>query len=150
MNGSHRTARVPIVATEQEQKALGTVVRALERAKPGKAQLVGPDGQRMILPHSLYVVLREAVRELVEGNGVSILPVTAELTTQQAAELLNVSRPFLIKLLEKAEIPFHMAGTHRRIYLRDLTAYKDRRDAAALAALSQLSDEAQDLRIYDE
>lgn len=143
-------ASVPIMAAEVERKALGSVADALGKAKPGKAQLVGPDGRHMLLPHSLYLVLLQAVRELVRGNGIALFPVSAQLTTQQAAERLNVSRPYLIKLLEQGEIPFHMTGTHRRIYLRDLLEFKAGRDAAARDALNQLSNEAQHLGIYDE
>ncbi|HKY31705.1 MAG TPA: helix-turn-helix domain-containing protein [Candidatus Polarisedimenticolia bacterium] len=150
MKSSPLKNQAPIIAPEHEKKALGAVEDALGKSKPGKARLVGPDGQHMILPHSLYLVLREAARELADGNGISILPVMAELTTQQAAEHLSVSRPFLIKLLEDKHIPFHMAGTHRRIYLRDLLAFKEQRDTNARRALNQLSDDAQDLQIYDE
>jgi excisionase family DNA binding protein len=104
----------------------------------------------MILPQTLYVLLREVVRELAAGNGVSLRPVKAELTTQQAADELLVSRPFLIKLLERGELPFHRTGTHRRVYLRDLLDYKARRDAAARKAVDELARSAQELGIYDE
>ncbi len=143
-------ARTPIIAQEAERKALNSLAQTLQKSKPGRAQLVGVDGRRTILPHSLYNVLREAVRQLAMGNGVSILPVTAELTTQQAADQLNVSRPFLIRLLEEGRIPFHRTGTHRRVYLRDLLRYKSRRDTDAKDAVDDLSREAQELGIYDE
>jgi excisionase family DNA binding protein len=142
-------ARGPIMAPESEKKALSAVERALQKSRRGRAQLVGPDGRRTLLPRSLYVIIRDAVRQLMHGNGVSILPVMAELTTQQAAEQLNVSRPFLIKLLERHEMPFHHVGTHRRIYLRDLLAYKSRRDAAAKRAVDDLARESQELGIYN-
>jgi len=143
-------ARRPIVATERERKAIGAIASVLDRAKPGKAQLVSPDGRHTIIPHSLYELLHQAVRQLAQGNGVTILPVTAELTTQQAANLLQVSRPFVISLMEAGRIPFHLIGTHRRVYLRDLLLYRDTRDESSRKALDRLVAEAQDLGIYDE
>jgi excisionase family DNA binding protein len=150
MKSTRPATQTPIVASEAERKLLDAVESALERSKPGKARLVGPDNQYTILPESIYLILRHAVRELAKGNGVVVLHVGAKLTTQQAAEQLNVSRPFLIKLLERGEIPFHMAGKHRRIYLHDLLAYRDKRDALSREALKELVGDAQDLHIYDE
>ena len=102
------------------------------------------------LPESLYQVLIQAAHELQRGRGVSIVPVGAELTTQHAADLLNVSRPFLIRLLEAGEIPYHKVGTHRRVRLDHLLAYKSHRTAARRDFLARAASEAQDLGIYDE
>jgi excisionase family DNA binding protein len=73
-----------------------------------------------------------------------------ELTTQQAADLLNVSRPHLGKLLEQGDIPFTKAGTHRRIALGDVMAYKQRRDADRRKALTEVTHMGEDLGLYDE
>ncbi len=77
--------------------------------------------------------------ELAKGRGVSLIPMEAELTTNEAARLLKVSRPYLIRLLEKGEIPFRKVGSHRRIRFRDLMAYKQRTDQQRLDALEELS-----------
>jgi excisionase family DNA binding protein len=143
-------SREPIVAPERERPALERIRQALGPKKPGGARLRGPGGEEMIIPQSLYAVLVQAVKELMSGRAISIVPVTAELTTQQAADMLNVSRPFLVKLLEAGAIRFHKAGTHRRVYLKDLLAYKRKRDEEAQRALGRLVTEAQDLGIYDE
>jgi excisionase family DNA binding protein len=138
----------PIVATDDERAGLASIERTLEGR--GRARLIGPNNEQMIIPESLYSVLREAARQLSEGNGISILPVTQELTTQQAADLLNVSRPFVVRLLDSHEIPHHMVGTHRRVYLRDLLAYKHQRDQRTRTAIERLGNDAQDLGIYDK
>ena len=79
-----------------------------------------------------------------------IIPVTAKLTTQEAADILNVSRPFLVQLLERGDIPFHKAGTHRRVLYEHLIAYKDRTEANQRKAMDDLVAQAQELGMgYD-
>jgi excisionase family DNA binding protein len=85
-----------------------------------------------------------------QGNGITIIPVHAELTTQQAAELLNVSRPHLVKLLRDGEIPFHKVGRHRRVRVEDLLAYKERRDSKRRRLLQKMTREAHEAGLYDE
>ena len=140
----------PIVAPDEERSAIASIEAYLESRRGGAARLVGPNKDGVPLPSSLRRVLVAAARQLAEGHGVSILPVTAEVTTQQAADLLNVSRPFVIGLLDKGEIPFHKVGTHRRIRLKDLLAYRRRRDAARHVVIDRLTAEAQELGIYEE
>ncbi len=142
--------REPIVADESEHRALDEIERALVRVSDQRALIVGPDGKQTELPESLYSVLVRAAQELRRGRGVSILPVGLELTTQQAADLVNVSRPFLIRLLEAGQIPYHRVGTHRRIRLDDLLAYRRRRSEERREMLAGMAAEAQDLGIYDE
>lgn len=98
--------------------------------------LSGTDlGDRVELPVELYRVLRQVVEALRDGLAVSIMPVTKTLTTQQAAELLGVSRPTVIRLLDEGRLPYEKVGSHRRIQLRDLLVYRDERRAAQYAAL---------------
>jgi excisionase family DNA binding protein len=116
----------------------------------GVAKLVTPQGSEIRLPYSILKVLVEVVHEMARGNAVRVMPIHAELTTQQAAELLNVSRPFLVSLLEQGEIKYRKVGTHRRILLEDLLVYKDRRDRERLSALDELAKEDQRLGLYEE
>jgi excisionase family DNA binding protein len=119
--------------------------------KEGRARLVGKGGEPAIeLPDAIYGLLLQILGLMQQGKAVSIVPVTQELTTQQAAELIGVSRPFLVKLLEGGKIVFHNAGTHRRVYLKDLLEYKQRRDEDRHAALDRMAREAEEAGLYDK
>lgn len=97
------------------------------------------------LPTSALRLLVEILGELANGNAVKVVPVHAELTTQEAADMLNVSRPHLVKLLEGGALPFHRTGRHRRVRFSDLMEYKARRDQESHAAMDELAAQAQEL-----
>lgn len=100
------------------------------------------------LPTSAMTMLMEILGELAAGNAVQIVPVHAELTTQEAANILNVSRPHMVKLLEEGKLPFHKIGRHRRVLFADLMEYKKRRENESLNAMQALADQAQDTGMY--
>ncbi len=102
-------------------------------------------GEDITLPMPAFRLLKEILVEMAKGHGVTLLPVRAELTSQQAADLLNVSRPFLIGLLEDGKIPFRLVGQHRRVRLDDLMAYKRKDDEARLGIADELTADAQEL-----
>jgi excisionase family DNA binding protein len=143
--------REPITSSESEHPALVQVESLLSGPgadQRGRPRLVGPSGEEIELPEPLFQVLREAVHHLLQGDSVSIAPVHKLLTTQQAAELLNVSRPYLVRLLEAGEIPHTRTGTHRRIRLGDLLAYGRERDVQRREGLARLSRTSQKLGLY--
>ncbi len=102
----------------------------------------------VVLPAQAVRLLGALLAELAKGNAVTLMPHHAELTTQEAADLLNVSRPFLVNLLESGELPHHKVGTHRRVRFADLMVYKRRRDAESEAALKELAALSQDMKLY--
>ena len=101
------------------------------------------DGHDLILPRQALALLRDILVEMAQGNAVTIVPTHAELTTQEAANILNVSRPHLVKLLNEGVIAYSKTGTHRRIRYQDLMAYKAERDQRSKEALDALTEQAQ-------
>ena len=135
-----------------------TAARALRRIKdylarhpnqPGDIEVIVEHGEpALVLPRATVTLFAHILAQLAEGRGVSIVPSQAELTTQQAADLLNVSRPFLIGLLDKGRIPHRKVGRHRRITLSDLMEYKRLDDAERRKAADELSELSQELGLY--
>jgi excisionase family DNA binding protein len=131
-----RPGTIPDPDVEQLSDLLST--RLTTRSRNRKPQLVGRDGTSKDLPEPLYRLLLTVVDQLSRGNGVTIVPLNREMTTADAATILNVSRPHVVKLLDAGEIPFHKVGTHRRIALADVLAYKDKREGEFEAAMRDL------------
>ena len=125
----------------------GQLLAPLAR-RGGPLKLRLPDGRQeetIELPAGAVDLLMRILEDMAAGRMVTIVPQNAELTTQQAADFLNVSRPFLVQLLEAGRMTFRMVGTHRRVLFEDVLAYKQKTDADRRAALDALAAEAQDL-----
>jgi len=138
--------KLPSAKTAEEAK---TALRALapvsrKRVRAVQVRSEGePGAVSVTVPREAFDLFLEILGQMANGNAVTIVPVHAELTTQQAAELLNVSRPFLVKLLREGKIPSRKVGAHRRVRAEDLVAYKQRDEARRKAILDELTAEAE-------
>jgi excisionase family DNA binding protein len=122
-----------------------SLARLIRKNRPLTLKVTDADQEQPIeLPPGAVLLLMDILEAMAAGRGITLIPENAELTTVQAAEVLNVSRPFLIKLLEKKALPCRKVGAHRRIRMEDVMAYKARIDADREAVLDQLVAEAQE------
>jgi excisionase family DNA binding protein len=150
MPDGRRLASEPVVPTDEEARlareasrrlsrlgALGEVRLRAKGARGGEASIV--------LPPAAARVVHELLRRLADGDAVAVMPMAAELTTQQAADVLNVSRPYLVKLLEAGRLPHRKVGRHRRVRAGDVLALRRRMEAERRAALEKLVEEGQEL-----
>jgi len=134
-----------VAISQKDQQEIKQLYEAIRR---GKAKLVGPNGEARPLPDSLHSFLVELIGLLNERKSVYIIQNQAKLTTVEAAAMIGVSRQFLINLLESNEIPYHMVGTHRRIYAQDLAQYKSKRDENRKKVLGELARAEADEGLY--
>jgi excisionase family DNA binding protein len=144
----------PIIPTMEDMQAAHETVRLLAPLGTKRKVKLCVDGidpiESIALPSSIFAQIIDLLAKLGNGDAVTIVPVQAELTTTQAAELLSISRPFLIRLLERHEIPFHMVGTHRKLHARDVTTYKMKRSLKRRASLNAMAAADDDSGIRDD
>jgi len=149
-----------VLLTADELEAAGESARLLRAAIEGEAGLAGttsvrllmddPSEQQIVIPREAARLLADMLAELANGKAVSLVPLQAELTTQQAADLLGVSRPYLVALLEEGQIAHRRVGNRRRVPVAELLRYKDVQDARSRAAVAALTEEAEVLGLYGE
>lgn len=140
------------ISAKDEEAAVEAFGRALRVVRP-HAKLIAPDGREIPIPTAIYKVLEQVIPLLISDNAVSIVPVGTLLTTQQAADLLNVSRPHLVKLLEQGVIRFERSnepGSHRKIRFVDLMEYKHKIDIERRQQLRKLTQMSQEAGFYEE
>lgn len=133
-------ARAAVAQLRDLQLGEGRTLVQLRAVEDGTEAIVN-------LPKAALDLLVDMLSQLASGHAVTIVPVHAELTTQQAADLLNVSRPFLISLLESGKISYHRVGNHRRIRFQDLMDYRRTQLQDSKAAMADLAADAQRLRL---
>ncbi len=151
------TLNKPLIPSELDQQTAQESSRILASHLQSEHQyqtikLLKNDGTEKLveIPASAFHLLIDILTQMAQGNAVTLIPIHAELTTQEAADILNVSRPYLIKLLESGEIPFSKVGKHRRIRFEDIMTYKENIDRQRMQALDELAAQAQELNMgYD-
>lgn len=119
-------------------------------APPAQFTLSDPSGRTVPIPESLFYILERVAEVLARGDAITVVPVGKEMTTQQAADLLNVSRQYLVRLLDQGELPCTKVGRHRRLRMDDVLAFKQRRDGERRRSLKELTELTEDLAGYEE
>jgi len=142
-----------LMPSSEDQSAAAASAAQLEGLTPLDGAelsfLVAGERKTLHLPPLALKMLAETMVHLARGNAVTIAPVHMELTTQQAADILGVSRPYLVKLLEEGKIPFRRPHNHRRVRLQDLLDFKEREDALRMKALDELTELSEEMGLYD-
>ena len=139
-------AQEPITLPPTERDQVRDLERLLGNEPPA---LVSASGERLPLPPTVYGVLRRIVELMAEGNAVTLVPDNQVVTTQRAADLLGMSRPFFIRLLETGAMAHHRVGNQRRVYLRDVLEFTRKRDEERQASLDRLTRQAFEAGMYD-
>jgi len=151
----HIRRMTPVTAPPEQRRDVAALLRAFEtvvrppRRRTPRGELVGPSGERLPIPESVFYLLERVVGILARGDAVTIVPVGNVVTTQQAANILNVSRQYLVRLLGEGKIPYSRTGKHRRLRVEDVLAYKKERDKDRRAGLRELSRLTQEFGGYD-
>jgi excisionase family DNA binding protein len=137
----------PVLPTPQDTQLAAEASRELStlRNAEGNLKVQLEDGKVLTLPSAATRLLHHLLTEMSLGNAVTLIPIHAELTTQEAADHLGVSRPFLISLLKSGKIQFRLVGTHRRIKFSDLEAYRRANEEARVKVMEELAAQAQEL-----
>jgi excisionase family DNA binding protein len=137
----------PITIREAEQSAVEKLEHLLERGIPS---VVTSGGDKLRLPATIYEVLKRVVELMAAGKAVILIPDNQVITTQRAADILGMSRSFFIKLLDTGAMAHHRVGNQRRVYLRDVLEYADKREEERQAALNRLSRHALETGLYEK
>jgi excisionase family DNA binding protein len=138
--------KLPSVKSSEEAQVALRMLGGVARKKGPRMLRVHPDGGKevsVVVPREAFDLFLEILGQMANGSAVTVVPVHAELTTQQAADMLNVSRPYLIGLLDEGKVPSRRVGSHRRVLVGDLLAYKRKDDERRKAVLDELAAEAQ-------
>lgn len=151
MSSVVRSRRRVDPVSPSDPEAIAGLARFIEREadENAKPRLVGPDGESIELPDEVYEILVRVTEAMRAGNAVSVVPYSMRVSTQEAAEMLGITRPTFVRMLERNEIPYEQPGRHRRIKLSDVMAFRDRTRVLAVDRLDALVAEASADGLYD-
>lgn len=137
----------PVSPSEQDRKQIQKLSHALEQVPAERTHLVIdlPTRETFAVPRPVFEVLKMVAEQMGRGRAVSVVPLGMMLTTQQAAELLGSSRQHVVKLLQEGLIPYEKVGTHRRMRIEDVVAYKQQRQSTREETLTRMSEQAERL-----
>ncbi|MEZ2225433.1 helix-turn-helix domain-containing protein [Microcoleus sp.] len=138
-----------VLVKEPEKASIDKLEQILSR-ESAQPKLVGSNGEEILIPESVYSILRQIVHGMASGQSVSVELHNPELTTQEAAEILKVSRPFLVKLLKEGAIPYIEVGKHRRVLFQDVITYKEQRQVKRRQGMKEFSQFLQEEGFYEE
>lgn len=141
MSTGHNIVHLPTQPEVEEAKISSRMLSKYADADRVQMTLKASNGQAedLVLPGPVLQMLLDILSEMARGNAISLMPIHHELSTQEAANLLNVSRPHLVSLLEKGDLPFRKVGSHRRVQAKDVLEYKTKIDQLRLATLNELT-----------
>lgn len=139
-----------IKISTQSSRVLASLTNSHSQTQKITVESENGKEESLLIPSVAYELLIDILSQISQGNAVTLVPVQAELSTQQAANLLNVSRPYLIKLLESKKIPYRKIGKHRRILAKDLYQYKADIDAKRSQSLDKLTALTEELDLYED
>ena len=138
-----------IIKPPKNEDELKGIIELVQKITNNEKVIIAKDGQSIEVPNYVSKILYEILSILSKGGSMTVIPMEKELTTQQAADILNVCRPYLVKLLENDEIPYHKVGSHRKVLMRDLIAYKESITTNRKKQLLDLVSLSQELGLYD-
>lgn len=141
------SAKELITVFESKPEDIQKLDRLLER---GATSLIGASGEKVKLPNAVQKVLKRAVKIMAMGKAVTLIPGNQAITTQRAADILGMSRPFFIKVLDTGAMAHHRVGNQRRVYLRDVLQFAQKREQERQAALNRLSCHAIESGLYEK
>ena len=151
MNQAYKISdKTPTPPSDEDRQIAAESSRLLASliGRGDKAKIRIIDGEEDItVPVSAMRMLVDILAHMADGEAMALIPQHAELTTQQAADFLNVSRPFFVKLLEEGKLEFHKVGSHRRVYFRDLVEYKEQSMDERRKILDELAKQSQELKM---
>lgn len=144
---SHMPTKREVQLAGESSRALAAYVREADEQTIRVVPEGGKKREAIRIPSTAFRLLVNILEQMAQGHAVALTPVPVELTTQQAADLLHVSRPYLVRLLDSGKVPHRKVGTHRRVLYTDVINYKQRIDEQRRTTLDALAAQAQELNM---